>query len=328
VIRRRGGSWLLLLGGLAVAPGALAQVPAASETGEAKVEPAPLAQTLSGEARLAYDDAKLLLQNGDPAGAVAKFERAYTLSGDARLLWNIAACEKALKHYASASGFVKRYVEQGKGEMTEESRQNALATQQALRAFFSEVTLSGLPAGARVSIDGVPVAVAPLVAPLAVDLGKRQLRVELDGYETLVRTLDVPGATALQVDLSLVRKSSLATLSVSTAEASASIAVDGVVVATRRWQGSVAAGPHRVRVSARDRKPYEIALDLAPGSSRTLQIALEDDRRPLWPWLASGAAVVLAVGVGSYLLLKPEDQRVPAPQGELGNVQLPWSRSF
>jgi len=306
----------------------IAQVPVAPGSPEPKPAPAPLVQTLSGEARVAYDDAKLLLDNADPAGAVAKFERAYTLSGDARLLWNIAVCEKALHHYASASDFVGRYLAQGASVMTDESRQSAVLAQQALRAFFSEVTLVGLPAGARVRIDGVPVAVAPLDGPLRVDLGKRQLRVELDGYETLTRTLEVPGATALQVELSLTPKSRLATLAVLATDASAVITLDGRRVASQRFQGSVPAGVHRVRVTARDRKPYEISLELAPGSSRTLQVALEEERRAIWPWAVGITVAVLATGAGTYLLLKPETARVPAPQGELGNVQLPLSRSF
>jgi hypothetical protein len=313
---------------LALAPAAAAQTEAPMSSADvARPEPVPLAQALSGEARVAYDDAKLLLQNADPAGAVAKFERAYTLSGDARLLWNIAACQKALRHYASASDFVGRYLNQGAAVMTEESRQNALATQQALRAFFSEVTLLGLPAGARLSIDGVPVAVTPLAGPLRVDLGKRQLRVDLDGFEPLSRTLDVPGTTALQVELTLTPKSRTATLAVQTAEDSAIIVLDGKAVGSGRWQGSVPAGAHRVRVTARGRKPYEVSLELAAGSSRTLQIALRDDSGPLWPWVAGVVGVSLAAGVGAYLLFKPNEQHVPAPQGELGNVQLPLSRS-
>ncbi len=314
----------MLLACLAQEPSAAAQEPPAAAGGEqAKVEPVPLAQVLSGEARLAYDDAKLLLQNGDPAGAVAKFERAYTLSGDARLLWNIAVCEKALHHYASASDFVGRYLAQGASVMTDESRQSALAAQHALRALFSDVTLTGVPAGARVSIDGVPVAVAPLTTPLRVDLGKRQLRVELEGYETLTRTLDVPGATALQVELALTPKSRTATLAVLTSEPAALIAHDGKTVGSRHWQGNVPAGVHRVRVTARERKPYDISLDLGAGTSRTLQVALQDERRPIWPWAVGIAAAVVATGTSTYLLLKPEDARVPAPQAELGNVQLP-----
>jgi hypothetical protein len=317
------GGCVAALVGITLAASASAQVPVEPADTATAPEPLPLARALTGEARVAYDDAKLLLQNGDPAGAVAKFQRAYVLSGDARLLWNIAACEKALRHYASASEFVGRYLREGDATLSDEARRSALATQQALRAFFSEVKLLGLPAGARVSGDGVPVAVAPLVSPLRVDLGKRLLRVDLEGYETLSRALDVPGTTDLEVELALKPKSRTATLSVLTGEASAVIAIDGKVVGSARWQGNVPAGPHRVRVTARARKPYELSFELAAGSSRTLQIALVEERSSVWPWLVGAAAVSLAAGVGGYLLLKPDDMHVPAPRGELGNIQLP-----
>ncbi|MGH7297676.1 MAG: hypothetical protein ACRELB_22250 [Polyangiaceae bacterium] len=52
----------------------------------------PLAQTLTGDAKAAYDAAKLLVGDGDFAGAAIKFQAAYDQSNDARLLWNIAAC--------------------------------------------------------------------------------------------------------------------------------------------------------------------------------------------------------------------------------------------
>src|ERR1700684_4579575 len=62
--------------------------------------PKPLSQSLTGEAKAAYDAAKMLLGDGDFAGAAIKFRAAYDQSGDARLLWNIAACEKNRRHYA------------------------------------------------------------------------------------------------------------------------------------------------------------------------------------------------------------------------------------
>src|SRR5271154_4391087 len=84
---------------MASAPAASAQ-PARPSAPLPPGAPKPLSQSLTGEAKAAYDAAKLLLGDGDFAGAAIKFRAAYDQAGDARLLWNIAACEKNQRHYA------------------------------------------------------------------------------------------------------------------------------------------------------------------------------------------------------------------------------------
>src|SRR5208283_2274641 len=64
--------------------------------------PPSLADTLAGEARQDYQTGKRLYESGDYRGALGKFESASRLSGDPRLLWNAAVCERAMQHYARA----------------------------------------------------------------------------------------------------------------------------------------------------------------------------------------------------------------------------------
>src|SRR5437016_6190653 len=70
--------------------------------------PPSLSETLSGDAKSAYDAAKVLFGDGDFASAALKFRSAHDLSNDPRLLWNIAACEKNLRHYAKVVSLVQR----------------------------------------------------------------------------------------------------------------------------------------------------------------------------------------------------------------------------
>ncbi|HYQ14643.1 MAG TPA: PEGA domain-containing protein [Polyangiaceae bacterium] len=317
---------LLLGAALASSLPAVAQTPAEEGVpppAAAPPEIKPLAETLSGEAHDAYESAKLLLQNHDALGAIAKFQRAYALSSDARLLWNIAVCEKELRHYAAASRLVTRYLNEGGALLSEESRNNAAATDRALRAFYSEVTLEGAPSGAHVSVDGQALGDAPLAAPLAVDLGERQLTVELEGYEPFSRRLQVPGVTPITVQVALTRRKQTATLGILTGQADAVISLDGKVVASDHFQASLPAGRHAVRVTAQHKQTYETSVELAPGSSRTLQIALRDVARPIWPWVAGGAALLVGATVGGYFLFRKDDAPGAVPHGELGNVQLP-----
>ena len=102
---------------LSFAPAALAQAaPPAAEAPPAAAPaaaPAPLSESLSGMARAEYAAARILYEDGDYQGALQKLRSAYDSSKDARLLWNMAACEKNLRHYALALGLVERYVSDG-----------------------------------------------------------------------------------------------------------------------------------------------------------------------------------------------------------------------
>src|ERR1700723_275589 len=62
----------------------------------------PLAQSLPADARRDYDAGKLLFEDGDYATALLKYQAAYDQTHDPRLLWNVAVCQKDLRHYARA----------------------------------------------------------------------------------------------------------------------------------------------------------------------------------------------------------------------------------
>jgi hypothetical protein len=49
----------------------------------------------------------------DHAGALTRFKRAYDVSKDVALLWNIGVCEKELNHCAGSARVVSRYLKEG-----------------------------------------------------------------------------------------------------------------------------------------------------------------------------------------------------------------------
>jgi PEGA domain len=278
---------------------------------------------LRGDALAAYDAAKLLFEDGDAAGALTKFRRAFELSKDARLLWNMAVCEKEMRHYAGAARLVNQYLSQADSRISEGSRKDAQATLSALRGFYSELTLVGAPSGARISVDGVYAATAPLTEPLPIDLGERQLSIDAAGYEPLQKRLEVPGAVPVTLSVELVRRSEKATLAVTT-EPRNIISIDGKVVGSAAWRGALPAGTHVVRVTADGKKPYNSELRLGAGSNRALDVVLQDQAgaRPVWPWIAGAAVVLVGAGIGTYFVVKPGEPD-PGPNGGLGRVYLP-----
>ena len=67
----------------------------------------PLSEALTGVAKAEYEGAKILYIDKDFASAIAKFQRAYELSSDARLLFNIAVCQKNLRKYSKMLATVR-----------------------------------------------------------------------------------------------------------------------------------------------------------------------------------------------------------------------------
>ena len=297
--------------------------PVAAQSSSDHAASTSLSRTLQGDALSAYDAAKLLLEDGDYAGALAKFRRAYELAHDARLLWNMAACEKELRHYASSARLVAQYLSEGAARISPDERRSAEATQAVLRGFYSELTLEGLPADARISVDGLRVASTPLGGPLPIDLGHRQLTIEKEGFESLQRQLEVPGALPMTLKVALVPRKNSATLVINASPKDV-ISLDGKVVGSAAWRGSVPSGTHVVRVTSSGKKPYSNELHLDVGMTRSLDVALQDQgsAKPVWPWIAGGAALLVGAGVGGYFLLKPAE-RDPGPSGGLGRVYLP-----
>src|SRR5580692_5744203 len=95
--RSRTLAWPLLLAAAAVlaAPSALADTPAPSP-------PPDLRTSLPDQARRAWDAAKQLAGASDYKGALVEFQRAYELSHNPRVLYNVGVTEKLLTHYARA----------------------------------------------------------------------------------------------------------------------------------------------------------------------------------------------------------------------------------
>jgi hypothetical protein len=190
------------------------------------------------------------------------------------------------------------------------------------------VTLTGIPDGARVTVDANEVTLPAPDEPLLLDLGTRTLRVERAGFAPFERVLELAGGSSLEVAVTLVEapppsEAAPARLSVTSSGARDVIAIDGKVVGSGHFQGSLAAGEHRVHVTAEGKKPFDARIELSPGGQRSMEIALEDERKmPLWPWIAGGAALALGAAVGGYFLLRPDNSADEVPVGKLGTVQL------
>jgi PEGA domain len=314
---RRLHTRLLILGWLVVTAPAAAAPPDAP----APSAPAPLSESLSGAAREAYEAARILVNNQDPAGALTKYLLAYDLSKDPRLLFDMAVCERDLRAYARMQALLVRYEQEAGASLSPAAKADVDAALDVIRNLVGTVRLSSTEAGATVAVDGEPAGSTPLANPLLLDLGKHRLSVTKAGFDPVERAIEIAGGNEIAVSMTLVATVHLARLLVVVGPG-ATVILDRKAVARGRFDGAVSPGIHEVQVTAPGKKPYETSTDLRDGETRTLEVTLEDERRGLgvWPWLAGGVVVAAGAVVGGYFLLKPHDEQAPVPMSSLPPV--------
>jgi len=291
---------------------------------------APLAESLQGSARADYAGARILYEDGDYAGAYTKLESAYLASKDPRLLWNMAACEKALRHYANVMNLLERYLKEGGAVIGTDERAATHELVETVREFVNELRLDVQPGGVDVYLDGVKAATTPLDGPLRVDMGKRKLRFQKQGFVPHETEMDLAGGKSVDLKVQLRAEVHEGTLRIMS-DPSAVISVDGHVVGTGQWVGTLASGTHSVYVSAEGKQPYKTEVVVKDRDTASLHVNLQGEQGPpglradsssgaLW-WIVGGVALAGA-GVGGYFLLKPGDDPAGPPGGSLGSIEL------
>ncbi|MDB4996950.1 MAG: hypothetical protein JWM74_4382 [Myxococcaceae bacterium] len=293
------------LASLAVATNASAQKP-----------PAPLSQSLPPAAKTDYETGKALLADGDSLSALVKFDAAYTKAKDPRLLWNMAVCEKNLRHYAKVITLLKRYEQEGATLLSSKDVQEAEDLVWALKALVATLKLDVNEAGASVYVDDELVGKTPLENPLVVDIGTRKVRVEKEGFTTFSKTLTVGGETPIVVKLEKpMHEGRLAVI----AHAGDSIAIDGKQVGTGRWEGPLRSGGHTLHVTGKGMRPYDSEVGIQDNETRSLTVTLEEEKKgggiPTWLFITAGSVAVAGLAVGGYFLFRPSAEQPSGPSG-------------
>jgi len=296
-----------------VSPLVFAQTPAAAPERS-------LGETLAGPASDAYVSAKILLNNRDFAGALAKYRQAYELSKDPRLLFDMAICERGVRAYARMQGLLRRYEQEAGPAISPQDKAQVDDALAAIQNLVGAVSLTVSEDGAAVAVDTEPVGTTPLAQPLVMDLGKHRVTVTKAGFQTIDTTVDVTGGSQADVSLTLAPQLAQARLIV-TSDSEATVSIDGQVAAKARFDGPLAPGMHEVGVTEVDRLPYAMQIELRDGETRTMQVTLEREHRAaLLPWVLGGVAVAAGAVVGGYFLFKSPDSGSGLAPGRFGTV--------
>lgn len=317
--------------GLAVAaeppPTADATATPAAPTAASEGALAPLGETLTGAAKAEYAAARILYDDGDYQGALNKLDVAYRLSGDARLLWNMAAAEKNLRHYSKVLGLIDRYLAAGAPYVTDADRQQAQELMATMSGFVSNVTFDIKPRGASVMVDGHAIGQSPLSGPVKLDFGSRVVRVTKPGYAPEELKLTLEGGSPASVAVSLVPEVHQGTLRVVT-DPRTTIRIDGNVVASGMWSGVLPSGTHTVQLEQPGKIPQSNEVVVEDGGTRTLDAHLRDEASdagagiPTWLWITGGVAAAAALGTGGYFLFNKKEKEIAPVAGTWDTLEL------
>ncbi len=287
----------------------------------------PLAESLHGLPKADYISGRVLFEDGDFASSLIKFQNAFDASKDPRLLWNIAACEKALRRYARVLKLLERYVKEGGALITEQDKLDAGSVVDAVQPLVSRLSVESTPPGAEVSADAERLGVTPL-SNLLIDIGNRKITLRLAGFEDFVAPTIVKGGEDLKVSGQLKKILHEGSVTVQTKPGQV-ITIDGRGLGDGHWTGILPSGPHTLRVTATGYRTYQSEISVRDHSSRTIQVELEKEASagvPAWVWVAGGIVVASGVTVGGFLLFSKEET-TPAQyyRGNLapGTVYLP-----
>jgi hypothetical protein len=142
-------------------------------------------------------------REGRYADAIRYFRAAYRLGGPSSELWNIARSRERMDDAETAASAIEQYLAQR--DLSAQDRADAEHELAALRTRVSILTVTTVPAGAVVVIDGKQT-LGP--TPLSVELhaGPHTLSVHHDGYATETRPLEARFGRAVILSLDLARQ--------------------------------------------------------------------------------------------------------------------------
>lgn len=253
-------------------------------------KPLPLGQSLPVDAKRDYDAGRLLFEDGDYATALLKYRAAYDATHDARLLWDVAVCQKNLRHYAKALATLARYTVEGGDLLSAQDRKDAADLTRALRPLTQAETIRVSEPGAEVAVDGEAVGTSPLPAAVVLDIGTRRVRVTKEGYRTWEEEVPVGGSASTTVDVKLERAAGH--LDVHVPDGAAVEVDEREVGHGPRVALDLTAGVHALRVTAPRMRPLVTDVMIEDGRARALDLTLEPESAP-------SSQVHVAVGCGS-----------------------------
>ena len=256
-------------------------------------------------------------KDGDLDAALAEFDKAYETRADYRVLYNIGQVQAERHDNAAAMKVLRQYLTDGGSAIDNERRTAVEQTLRDMSKRVGSVSVTANVADAEVLVDGVSVAVLPLVEPLSVNAGIREITVRKAGQTATPRRITIAGGDTLRLELRLEPDTGREALAPVTAmpgtpapaPASPAAAPSAIPTRPRVWIAygaavALGAGATTFALLARSaNKDLDADLGQFPGD----RAKTDHDRTRLktWAGMTDGfaAAALIAAGLGTYFLL-------------------------
>jgi PEGA domain len=168
-----------------------------ASSGEAKAD-------VTTETKVRFQRGVKLYSEEDYRAALVEFKRAYELSANPAVLYNIGQTQFQLREYASALRSFEKYLTTSGTQLSAARRQQVEKDIDDLRGRVAKVTIETTAPGAEITLDDVPLGHAPLPGPVDVSAGLRKFGATKEGYVAVVRSAELAGGDRTTVRLELV----------------------------------------------------------------------------------------------------------------------------
>ncbi len=268
--------------------------------------PADVRATLPDPARRAWDAAKQLAEANDYTGALVEFQRAYELSQNPRVLYNVGVVEKLLTHYARAVAAWEREQSEGAGKLSASEVveiKNAIAI---VQQFVTTIEVTANEADATLSIDDYAVGKTPFSAPVKIDVGRHVLKLSKPGFLDATQPIEVASGQKTPVTFKLEAQNKTALVSVTVGGApSATIFVDGRDMGPAPFKGELSADRHTIEARSPGYVTVGQTVDVQYHQPMSLVLSLSQERHEgkLKIVAPEGAEIAVdqkKVGVGTW----------------------------
>jgi hypothetical protein len=261
---------------------------------------------LPDTARKAWDAAKQLAGASDYRGALVEFQRAYELSHNPRVLFNVGVTEKLLTHYARAVDAWEKEQAEGGAQLTPAELQELKNAVAIVQQFVTTIDVTANEADATLSIDDYPVGKTPFVGPVRIDVGKHVVKLSKDGFIDAVQPVDVAAGAKTPVTFKLdpVNKTALVGVTVGGAT-NATIFIDGRDMGPAPFKGELSADRHTIEARSPGFVTVGQTVDVLYKQPMSLVLTLSQERHEgrLRVHAPEGSAIAVderAVGAGTW----------------------------
>jgi hypothetical protein len=290
----------------------------------APAEPA-LADSLTGDAKADYEAGKVYFNDKDYGRAYLKFQSAYDRSKDARLLWNMAACQKEQRKYAKVVPLIEQYIKERGEKLAPADKELADGLLAAIKPGVTSVKVDVSEPDADIYLDDELIGKSPMTVSTLVDLGPHKLRVKKPLFDDFEQQMNA-GGESVNVLVKLTRTIHEGRVLVKAGKEDA-ISIDGAVVGQGTYSAKLPSGSHVLRVSAPGMRPYQGDVVVVDNETREIPVTLDRAETkvivPTWIWYTlAGVVVVAGATTATVVIANSQTKDYVGPHGSLGDVPL------